>query len=339
MRKLDKPLTTEGGKYSKNIQTRKGKSFGYQVLGFGSGGKGPTDFIEATGGTTATSGDYKLHIFTGPGTFCVSGMPITPADKFVDYFVVAGGGGASSQGGGAGGGGFRVSNSLGCIAASPLASPTGIEVDIGGYPIAAGAGAPACGPSGSDSSFGPITSTGGGPGGGWNTGAPYKPGGSGGGGSSYNTGTLGGGTGNTPSTDPPQGNDGGPAATPNAGGGGGGASAAGQATTGSLASGGAGSYAVNDFFGPTYASYGQAGPAGRYFSGGGGGGIRYPNVSPSSGSAGLGGGGYAVGGDVSVGGTVNTGGGGGGGSWCGCLGGLAGGAGGSGIVVIKYKYQ
>ena len=38
MRKLDKPLTTEVGKGSKNKNSRRGKSFGYQVLGFGSGG-------------------------------------------------------------------------------------------------------------------------------------------------------------------------------------------------------------------------------------------------------------------------------------------------------------
>ena len=343
MRKLDKPLTTEVGKHSKNIQTRKGKSFGYQVLGFGSGGKGPTDFIEATGGTTATSGDYKLHIFTGPGTFCVSGMPVTPADKVVDYFVVAGGGGADSQGGGAGGGGFRVSNSLGCIAASPLASPAGIEVAIGGYPITVGGGGAAPLPAGSvagaDSVFSCKTSTGGGPGGGWNSPGSGKEGGSGGGGSAYNSSNCGG-AGNTPPTSPAQGFAGGNANSPNSGGGGGGASEVGESITGdNLGCGGDGSYFVDAFIGPTAPSYGQAGPAGRYFSGGGGGGIRYPNVSPSSGSAGLGGGGYAVGGGASVGGTVNTGGGGGGGSWCGCLGGQAGGAGGSGIVVIKYKYQ
>ena len=42
MRKLNE-LTTEVGKGSKNKNTRKGKSFGYQVLGFGSGGRPPRD--------------------------------------------------------------------------------------------------------------------------------------------------------------------------------------------------------------------------------------------------------------------------------------------------------
>jgi hypothetical protein len=29
-------------------------------------------FIEATGGTITTCGNYKIHTFTSPGTFCVS---------------------------------------------------------------------------------------------------------------------------------------------------------------------------------------------------------------------------------------------------------------------------
>ena len=36
---IDKKLTA--GKSTKNTQDRKGKSFGYQILGFGSGGGGP----------------------------------------------------------------------------------------------------------------------------------------------------------------------------------------------------------------------------------------------------------------------------------------------------------
>ncbi len=47
--------------------------FGYQVLGFGAGGAG-SPFIEATGGTITTSGDFKIHTFTGPGTFTVNNV-------------------------------------------------------------------------------------------------------------------------------------------------------------------------------------------------------------------------------------------------------------------------
>ena len=30
-------------------------------------------YVTATGGTITSCGDYKVHTFTGPGTFCVSG--------------------------------------------------------------------------------------------------------------------------------------------------------------------------------------------------------------------------------------------------------------------------
>ena len=67
-------------------------SFGYQVLGFGSGGIGFT-YIVATGGDSiATDGDYKVHTFTSPGTFAVSATggdttPTTYRDK-ISYMVV-----------------------------------------------------------------------------------------------------------------------------------------------------------------------------------------------------------------------------------------------------------
>ena len=46
--------------------------------------QGPT-FITATGGTITTSGDYKIHIFTGDGCFVVSTAPFPPpADVIVE---------------------------------------------------------------------------------------------------------------------------------------------------------------------------------------------------------------------------------------------------------------
>src|SRR5210317_2060380 len=57
-------------------------------------------FITATGGTIITSGDFKIHTFTGDGCFVVSslGNPISgTAGNNVDYLVVAGGGGAGKQ--------------------------------------------------------------------------------------------------------------------------------------------------------------------------------------------------------------------------------------------------
>src|SRR5210317_1545019 len=38
----------------------------------------PTEFIEATGGTVSTSGDYKIHTFTGDGCFVVSNLGNAP---------------------------------------------------------------------------------------------------------------------------------------------------------------------------------------------------------------------------------------------------------------------
>ena len=49
--------------------------------------------IIATGGTITTSGDFKIHTFTGDGNFVVS---TSQPDSKVDYMVVAGGGGGGA---------------------------------------------------------------------------------------------------------------------------------------------------------------------------------------------------------------------------------------------------
>ena len=92
MRDLKNKLTSS--KNTKNIQKRKGKSFGYQVLGFGAGGS-VAAFVTATGGTVTESGDFKIHTFTGPGTFCVSCAGEEDGSNSVSYVVAAGGGGGS----------------------------------------------------------------------------------------------------------------------------------------------------------------------------------------------------------------------------------------------------
>ena len=56
-------------------------------------------FIQATGGTITTSGNCKIHTFTGPGTFTVSKISCTAPENTVSYLVVAGGGGAIGAGG------------------------------------------------------------------------------------------------------------------------------------------------------------------------------------------------------------------------------------------------
>jgi hypothetical protein len=64
-------------------------------------------FVAATGGTITTCGNYKIHSFTGPGTFTVSCAGNPAGSSTVDYLVVAGGGGGATgePGNPAGGGG------------------------------------------------------------------------------------------------------------------------------------------------------------------------------------------------------------------------------------------
>ena len=305
-------------------------------------------FVAASGGNaTVTCGNFKTHIFTGPGTFTVSCAGNACGSNTVEYLVVAGGGGGAmgngfDSGGGGGAGGFRTRTAL--PSASPLNAPANLPVSATAYPIVVGAGGgnqtspnnP--GNVGNVSSFSTISSAGGGKG-------NYGPGG--GGPTGTSNGGSGGGVhqeaaslGNQPPVSPPQGQPGGtsgnldgtPPQTPN-GGGGGGAGSAGSSGTGSNGgAGGAGSFIPTAFIGPTAPSYGETGPAGRYFAGGGAGGAS-PNrggQTPGSATGGLGGGG-----DVTLTGTENTGGG-GGASDNSAPGGRSGG---SGIVMIRYKFQ
>ena len=278
-------------------------------------------FISATGGTVATSGDYKIHTFTGDGCFVVSttGYPVGPqgGPAIVDYLVVAGGGGGggASFGGGGGGGGFREGKSSPApiYSASPIVAPAGLTVTATTYPITVGAGGVggSSAVQGTPSVFSTITSAGGGKG-------PAGPGGSGGGGSHQGAG----GNGNTPPVSPSQGFPGGmncQQAPPEpyqgrfAAAGGGGAGEAGiQASCAGYPSvtgrGGAG---VATAISGTSTSY----------SGGGGGGPGY--VAGAAGSP------CGTGGASGSAGTTNRGGGGGGDSA----------SGGKGIVVIRYKFQ
>jgi hypothetical protein len=299
-------------------------------------------YVAACGGnTTITCGDYKTHIFTGPGTFTVSCIGNSAGSDTTDYLVVAGGGGSASGAGGAGG--FRASNSaesaLPAPSMSPLVAATGLAVTASPYPISVGGGGPSgyTSPSnGSPSIYSSITSTGGGHGMQNDVTTQAGSGGSGGGGGRTSSTTSPGGTGNTPPVSPSQGNNGGTSssAAPYNGGGGGGAGAVGTSSPGSTHSpGGVGSFIGDSFFGPTAPSYGTPGPASpqvRYFAGGGAGGSGSGQAAGGAGGGGTGNCGPGTG----TAGTINTGGGSGGGS--GTSDGLAGG---SGIVIIRYKFQ
>ena len=310
-------------------------------------------FVSASGGTVTTCGNFKIHTFTGPGTFTVSCAGNALGSNSVSYMVVAGGGeggpAAPSNGAGGGGaGGYREGKaSSDSYTASPTADTSGLPVSAQAYPITVGAGGaqqpqPAnnAGNDGSNSVFSTITSAGGGGGkidSPEGTPTAAGDGGSGGGGAAASPGNAvrrDGGTGNTPPVSPPQGNTGGTGGPSSAGayGGGGG--------------GGAGSVGGNNSCSPGKAGDGGTGvsssingtPTTRA-GGGGGSTSNGPYGSGGRGLAGPGGGGiggFAPNGDGGSG-TANTGGGGGAGGYPAA--GSARGGGGSGIVIIRYKFQ
>ncbi len=298
-------------------------------------------FIVACGGTEVTCGNFKTHIFTGPGTFTVSCAGNACGSNSVEYLVVAGGGGGGmgpgfDSAGGGGAGGFRTRTSL--PSASSLNAPANLPVSAQAYPITVGGGGAgttspcSSGSTGANSVFSSIISAGGGLG--EFGGPPSDP--------SVAAGGSGGGVhqqaiapGNSPPVSPPQGQPGGTSApnctgSPNGGGGGGAAAAGGVASGPSGGNGGAGSFIPTGFVGPTSPSYGETGPSGRYFAGGGAGGM-----SPGRGGQVCATGGLGGGGNSTLTGTDNTGGG-GGASDNSPPGGRQGG---SGIVMIRYKFQ
>jgi len=309
------------------------------------------NFITATGGTITECGDYKIHTFTSPGTFCVSAISTVAAENTVGYVVVAGGGGASGdsslRSGGGGAGGYREGRNVPIdnFTASPLVAdaPTNaVTLTATAFPITVGGGG-ASNTTGSNSIFSSITAAGGGRGGQGQSPFPGPAitgvsGGSGGGGGAgggcgnFSTG----GTGNTPPVSPSQGNNGGGGShtTGNwaGGGGGGGAGAVGGTATaypspGPSASAGVGGNGVASSI--TGSSVTRGG-------GGGGGGILCGQsfIAGGSGGGGKGNAGPGSPSQASAG-TANTGGG-GGAEYSGSGGGKAGG---SGIVIIRYKFQ
>ena len=306
---------------------------GWLVTDNGTQDTAPTaQYVTATGGTVTCCGDYKIHTFTGPGTFCVSCAGNPAGSTTVSYAVVAGAGGGGGSalgyysGGGGGAGGFREGRTTTCsYTVSPLNAPAGLPVSATGYPITVGGGGSggggSCGPNppscrspgnpGSNSVFSTITSARGGAGGesGANPGASPNggcAGGSGGGGGGYNSNPDGGlGAGNSPPVSPPQGQPGGAGSIPGGG------------------QGGAGGGATTAGAGPSHNAAGGAGAT--------------TCISASPVTYGVGGNSGADCNSLADSGTANRGNGGQGGNNFGPDAG--GGAGGSGIVIIRYKFQ
>ena len=317
-------------------------------------------FIQASGGTETTCGNFKIHTFTASANFVVSsvGNAAGGGDK-VSYMVVAGGAGTGDTGAG-GAGGFREGKNtpVDSYTASPLAAAcSGLTVTAATFPITVGAGG-AKQANGSNSVFSTITSAGGGTGG-ENPATPNNKGAAGGSGGGGMQGASTpaplrpavGGAGNTPPVSPSQGfagGDGAPGDNTGAGGGGGATSVGGNVTgpnpaaSGSNGVGGVGGNGAGTAINPG-SGVGTPGPSGslRYYAGGGGGSHYGPPTysGPSSPPAG----GYGGGGNGGVwspptltgatSGTVNTGGGAGG------VVGPSSTTGGSGIVIIRYKFQ
>ena len=341
--------------------------------GTGSIGEDPV-FISASGGNSVTNcGNFKIHTFTGPGTFTVCSVGNSAGSNTVSYLVLAGaggGGGGNGGGGGGGAGGYRESKALSdSYTASPLNATSGpgynLPVSAQSYPIvvgAGGAGKPGSSPDGdgspgNTSSFSTISSAGGGGGSGVLP-ATADSGGSGGGAGGPGSATQAGGVGNTPPVSPPQGQNGGAiTGTPanNQGAGGGGAGGAGENALSEGAPGGLpASFGGNGGLGVTSCISGS--PVGRAGGGGGNqersGGVGAgkggagpqpaPNRNTTPGAGGLGdfGAGNGSFGDAfptsNTNGTANKGGGGGGIDLP--QGGSAG-NGGSGVVIIRYRFQ
>ena len=302
---------------------------------------GGAQFIEATGGTIYTCGDFKVHHFSANGTFQGTNAGNSAGSNTVDYLVVAGGGGTGPSNQGGGGGGFRFSASTYCMPSEapsyPNRSPAGLPVSVTAYPVTVGGGGACGGTPGSNSVFSTITSAGGGGGG--------AAGGSGGGGIGSAP------AGNTPPVSPPQGNPGGTATNPSARGGGGGgapgscgpvnyrpgiggtAPSGGRPGSGGDGGGLCASFKLTSPFlgeADTRTPSPTASPATYYhFSGGGAGSGPQPAGGGPTGTGGIGGGGDAPANVTGTAGQTNTGGGAGAPSF----------SGGSGYVVIRYKFQ
>ncbi len=281
--------------------------------------------FEATGGNSVTeSGGYKVHTFTSSGTFSV-----VKGQTEVEYVVVGGGGaGGADDGGGGGAGGYRSSVN-GEASGGGAAAESKLLVSQGNYTVTIGAGAPGNNHSiprvaqrGGDTTFGTITSIGGGMGGN----AVYSPtnesygtsGASGGGNHQAVNVTTNGGAGTTG-----QGYHGG----------------SGDAGTDVFAGGGGGAGEPGSVNGRSHGGDGvQTNTTGTptYLSGGGAGSDRSPSSAIPGGAGGGGNGSHLTSANSGTAGSANTGGGGGGGPGTGSLYERRGHAGGSGIVIIRY---
>ena len=311
------------------------------------------EYVVASGGTEATSGDYKIHTFTSSSNFVVSNAGNSAGSTKMDYLIVSGGGAGGADNGGGGGAGGVVYATCQSVTAQT-------------YPVTVGAGGASSpdgdnpGRPGASSVFNSLSVYYGG--GGRASGTTSQPGsnyanGGGGAGVVDNCASAGAGVSGTtqsPVTGTYYGGNAGGAGKEASGpryraGGGGGAGAVGSIAPNAGPAGGyrAGNGGVgiqNNINGTNHYWAGgggggsNCGAGGHGGNGGGGGGAGQNCNSGSDGGTGLNAGTNGPSSNTAVGGNAgaNTGGG-GGGSSRGYTSGS--GQGGSGVVIIKYKYQ
>ena len=133
---LNKSGSTSIKMGNSDVRTLFARSSGSISMSHGHG-KSNAAYVLATGGSITTSGSYKIHKFTGSGTFKVTNSGNAAGSNNVEYLVIGGGGPGGCYGGGAGGGagGYRTSYSTqggGCsAAANKVVSVTSYSVVVG----------------------------------------------------------------------------------------------------------------------------------------------------------------------------------------------------------------
>ena len=147
---------------------------------YGTGPVANATYITATGGTVTTSGNYKIHTFTGSGTLTVT--QVGTINNGLGYLIVAGGGGGGTGSGGLSSGGGGGAGGL--LTGTAAASITSYSITIGSGGSGSSSDATR-GANGSNSSAFSQTSIGGGGGNSAATGVLGLTGGSGGGGSPF----------------------------------------------------------------------------------------------------------------------------------------------------------
>ena len=97
-------------------------------------GKSNAQFIQATGGTIATQGNFKVHTFNSSGTFTVQGVGNDAGSNTVEYLVLGSGSNKGGHGAGGTGGGGGAGGTVGNANISARGGNGGSGIVIIAYP-------------------------------------------------------------------------------------------------------------------------------------------------------------------------------------------------------------